>query len=400
MLRNLRVKLTGWFVLLVMLVYIGDGIAALFIVDYNIKTTIYQDLVRQCAEVVAAVQIVDGKPTLRHWADQENRFNVKPDATILLFDANKNLLEKYGAGGVGVLQNGLLANSVYSTFTKFSNYGFVEVQVPTTQHDKEIFDYGILKAVRGVFIMLAIGICGWLYSGKAIEPVVSSIRTLRTFVADAGHELRTPVTVIEGSLETLEADLIEHGISTDILAVMMRASTRLKHLSTNLLLLARMENPEMELRKIPLDTEVLVQQVIDEMSERAHSRKVTLSANGTPSATIQGDKDSLARVFSNVIENAIRYTPEGGTIKVSGWKQESAVCISVEDTGIGIPQESLPHIFDRFYRVDKARTREEGGSGLGLAIVKAIVDAHGGEITVASQVGTGTKVVITLPVAA
>lgn len=397
MLANLRVQLTCWFVVLVMLVYLGDSICALFLMDYQLKTAIYQDLTRQSQEIAAAVQIVDGKPTLSKWAEMERRLNLKPDATVQIYDRDKHLLERYGPRGVPQLQAGLIGHSVYSTYTNVASNGYVQVQVPSRQHDDRIYDFEFGKLIRGVLIAFAIGVCGWLYSDKAIEPVVRSLRTLRTFVADAGHELRTPVALIEGSLETLEAELTEHGISSDVLAIMSRASERLKNLSTNMLLLARMENPELELRKSQLDAKEIIGNVVADLADQAGHRHIGLAIKALPSAAIFGDKDSIARLFSNVIENAIRYTPEGGSITVDGWKQDTCICVSIEDNGIGIPPESLPHIFDRFYRVEKARSREAGGSGLGLAIVKAIVDAHGGEITVESQVGKGSKFLISLP---
>jgi len=380
-----------------MLVYVGDSIFALFILDYQTKSEIYQDLTRQSQEIAAAVEMIDGTPTLSNWAAMEQKRNLKPDATVQVFDRNKHLLERYGPIGIGNLQSGFLRHKVFSTYTALASDGYVQVQVPSKRHDDRIYDFEVGKLIRGLFIAIAIGICGWLYSGKAIEPVVRSLRTLRTFVADAGHELRTPVSLIEGSLETLEAELLEHGISTDVLPIMSRASERLKNLSTNMLLLARMENPELELRKVQLDAKEIVGNVVAELAEQADHRHVELRINALPSASVFGDKDSISRMFSNVIENAIRYTPEGGTILVDSWRQDACVCVSVADNGIGIPPESLPHIFDRFYRVEKARSRDAGGSGLGLAIVKAIVDAHGGEITVESNVGKGSKFLISLP---
>jgi K+-sensing histidine kinase KdpD len=397
MLRKLRIQLTAWFVFLVLLIYLGDTIAGLFLVDYHLKASIYHDLNRQSDEIAAAVQMADGKPTLKNWAQMEAKLNLKPEATVQLYGNDMKLLERYGLPGVPVLQSGLLRNTVYSRSAKVGNEGYVQVQMPSKQHDEEIHDFEVTKFIRGLYIALAVGVCGWLFSGKAIEPVVRSLRTLRTFVADAGHELRTPLTLIDGSLETLEADLIEHGISTDVLQIMLRASDRLRNLSTNLLLLARMENPELELRKAPLDAREIVDPIVSELRKQADQKKVTLHLTGMPSAAIIGDRDALSRMFTNLIENAIRYTPEGGVITVAGWKQDTHVLVSVDDTGIGIPPDSLANIFDRFYRVDKARSREAGGSGLGLAIVKAIIEAHNGEVTVESRVGKGTKFLISLP---
>jgi signal transduction histidine kinase len=224
------------------------------------------------------------------------------------------------------------------------------------------------KIVRIFLIAAAVGMCGWLYSGKATQPVVGAFRALRTFVDDAGHELNTPVTLIQNSLEHIEAFLDDINQPNETLDIAFRAANRLRTLSTNLLLLAKMENPDAALRPIKLDAKEVLTHVVAELQNKAAAKQIALNVVPIPEVHLIADKDAISRLFSNLIENAIHYTPEGGSIQIAAAKHESNVSITVKDTGVGIPPESLPFIFERFYRVDKARARQEGGSGLGLAM--------------------------------
>ena len=145
--------------------------------------------------------------------------------------------------------------------------------------------------------------------------------------------------------------------------------------------------------------QALVGQIVDTMSITAQKSKVTLAyVKGTDADQAYIDRDKINQVVVNIISNAVKYTPEGGTVTVLCGCREDAVYISVSDTGIGIPEKDLPHIFDRFYRVDKARSRKQGGTGLGLAIAKEIVEAHKGTISLDSEYGKGTTVTVNLPI--
>jgi len=389
-----------------MLVFAADSILEVLSIDHRLKGETNRNLVRLCSEIVPDVRNLDGQPTLKVWGDSIERMHLLPHASVQLFDQAGNLKESYCARGIPILRAGRILGqndgqrvSVYSNFAKVGNEAFVEVQVPCTDHDEAVTAFALNKLWRGLIISIAIGICGWIYSGRAILPVVKTLGTLRKFVDDAGHELKTPVTLIEGSIQTLEADLKLHGVSLDVLDIMSRASNRLKNLSTNLLLLAKMDNPDVTLRKALLDVKELVTAAVTDLSEGASNKGIELQVADLPNAVVSADKDALLRLFSNLIENALRYTPTGGKITVFGARGEHNVSVTVEDTGIGIPADCIPHIFDRFYRVDSARSREAGGSGLGLAIAKATVDVHGGSLSVASQPGSGSKFTVTLPLA-
>lgn len=220
-------------------------------------------------------------------------------------------------------------------------------------------------------------------------------RVQQRFVADVSHELRSPLTAIRGNL-----DLLRHGALTDAtaraetLAAIESETARMQRLVQDLLLLAQADaGVPIEKRVVELDT--LLLDVFRQARLNAGSVKVVLGAEDQ--VQVIGDADRLKQLFLNLMDNAIKYTPSGGTVTLSFAREGTWARVAIADTGIGIPAADLPKIFDRFYRVDKARSREKGGTGLGLAICKWIVDAHGGRIEAKSQVGKGSVFTVWLP---
>ena len=174
-------------------------------------------------------------------------------------------------------------------------------------------------------------------------------------------------------------------------------------MSQNLLLLAKMEQPHVSLRVSPVNLAELVTDIGEDFSQAAGAKKIDLQVHieqvdNSSNVIVVADRDVLTEVFNNLIENALRYTASGGQIYIYSFRSENNICIAVRDTGCGIPKECLPNIFDRFYRVDKARSKKEGGNGLGLAIVKAIIKAHKGTVRVESVLGKGSTFFVTLPI--
>lgn len=225
-------------------------------------------------------------------------------------------------------------------------------------------------------------------------------RSRRAFVADISHELRTPLTNIKSYSETLlDTEIDDKEISKNFLNVINSEADRMTRLVTDLLVLSRLEHTQDALKLSLCDVQGLVEQIVSTMSITAKKSKLTLTyVKGTEADSIYVDKDKINQVVVNIISNAIKYTQEGGTISVLCGSREDVVYISVSDTGIGIPEKDLPMIFDRFYRVDKARSRKQGGTGLGLAIAKEIVEAHKGTISIDSEYKKGTTVTVNLPV--
>jgi two-component system phosphate regulon sensor histidine kinase PhoR len=219
----------------------------------------------------------------------------------------------------------------------------------------------------------------------------------RDFVANASHELQTPLTAIRGFAETLLASPIEPSEARSQLDVILRNAERLAELIRDMMELSRIESRRAPLQPGELDLERLTRMVLRDMEPRMKERALDVTLHGEKAAPAWADRRAVEQVLTNLLDNAAKYTDPGGSVRVEIARRSGGVRVSVGDTGIGIPGEHLGRIFERFYRVDKARSRALGGTGLGLAIVKHLVQAMGGEIFVESEPGRGTTFHFTLP---
>lgn len=226
-------------------------------------------------------------------------------------------------------------------------------------------------------------------------------RMRRDFVANVSHELKTPATSLKLLAESLVEILDEDPEQARFFAQRLKSETeRLAHLTSDLLDLARLESEEGLQNPGPVDVRSVLMVVLARLRPAAKGKNITLSWKRSGSAglyEIRGDETQLTSMFANLVENAIKYTPRGGRVDVEGESSEREVAVRVSDTGIGIPEGSLPRIFERFYRVDKARSKETGGTGLGLSIVRHVAEKHGGTVAVESSVGEGTTFTVRLP---
>ncbi|AVX30311.1 HAMP domain-containing protein [Carboxydocella thermautotrophica] len=220
----------------------------------------------------------------------------------------------------------------------------------------------------------------------------------RDFIANVSHELRTPLFLIQGYTEALQEGLAaDEAAREELLAVIMDETRRMQGLVNELLDLARYQAGQAPLRMEPIQVEELLAGVAQKFRPWAQEQGISLEVEAQPGPPLTGDYDALTRVLINLTDNALRHTPAGGQVtllaepEADGWK------IKVRDSGYGIPAADIPYIFERFYKVDKARTRGRGGTGLGLAIARSIVEAHGGSIKVESEEGKGTEFQIFLP---
>jgi heavy metal sensor kinase len=228
------------------------------------------------------------------------------------------------------------------------------------------------------------------------ERLESSFQQQARFTADASHELRTPVAVIHSHAELALSRERSAEEYRNTIRTCLRASGRMKGLIESLLLLARADGGKLELDSLPIDLGQIAEESIALVGPLAEEKTVTLESN-VPPTEITGDPVRLAQVVTNLLTNAIRYNREGGQVRVSVSTEDHHATLTVADTGVGIPEADRAHVFDRFYRVDKHRSREAGGSGLGLAICKTIVEAHGGTITLTGDGTNGTNFTVRLP---
>ena len=229
---------------------------------------------------------------------------------------------------------------------------------------------------------------------RSLEQLETLFTSQQRFLADVSHELRTPLTVIKGNVDLIR----KFGADEESLDSIRDEADRLTRMVGDLLLLAQAESGKIPLSMNPVEVDSLVLEVFQEMRVLSQG-KVTLKLTEIDQVQVHGDRDRLKQVFLNLISNAIHYTPQGGEVVVSMGKVDEQVYVTVRDTGPGIPAEDLPHIFERFYRGEKSRTRSKAsGFGLGLSIAYWIVEHHGGKITVESEPGHGTTFRVNLPV--
>ncbi len=231
---------------------------------------------------------------------------------------------------------------------------------------------------------------------------ISEIRRLERvraeFVANVSHELKTPVTAVKGFAETLlEGALYNPTACEEFVNIIAEEAERLNRLVNDLLSLSRIESRELKLQLEPLELGTELKQIVDTIRPRFQKKELGLGvmAPGHP-VVAMADRDRLEQVLLNLLENSLMYTPSGGRVEANIQESEGTAVVSIRDTGIGIPPDDLPRIFERFYRVDRARSRKLGGTGLGLAIVKHIVEAHGGRVWVESELGQGSTFYFTL----
>jgi two-component system phosphate regulon sensor histidine kinase PhoR len=224
-------------------------------------------------------------------------------------------------------------------------------------------------------------------------------KTRRDFIANVSHELRTPLTSIQGYAETLLDGSQENNHSREFLDIIRKNASRMSRLTEDLLTLARVESGEQRFDVQPVVPGELLHEAIESFEKLAHAHGVELRVEDSAQEPVSADREAIHQVFSNLIDNALKYAASGGQLVLGARPAERGVEFYVRDFGGGIPSEHLPRLFERFYRVDKARSRESGGTGLGLAIAKHIVLAHEGTIRAESDLNHGSVFLFTLPLA-
>jgi two-component system heavy metal sensor histidine kinase CusS len=224
-----------------------------------------------------------------------------------------------------------------------------------------------------------------------------SFAEIRRFTADASHELRTPLTAIRTEVEVALAKPLNLAEHHQLLGSILEECSRLTRLTEQLLALAREDARAAHQALEPVDLAALVRDVAETMRPLAEAKELRLRVEVNGVAWVSGNVARLREVFFNLLDNGIKYTPKGGEVEVRIVHSGPEAIVTVRDTGIGIPAEHVPHVFDRFYRVDKARSQAEGGTGLGLSIAQSTIVAHGGRIELTSTPGQGTTCTVGLP---
>jgi two-component system phosphate regulon sensor histidine kinase PhoR len=279
---------------------------------------------------------------------------------------------------------------VHAALDRASGHGEVRIGRASSMVPGRIFEINAAPLPSGGALVV-------LHDVTGIE---AAERSRRDFIANVSHELRTPLTSIQGYVETLvEEPLPSPETAREFLGVILKNTNRMNRLTEDLLALASVESPDYKLALQPLRASALVQDAIESLGGMVVDSEVELQSAGAPDTIVLADPDAMNQVFGNLIENSLKYARSGRRIQVGATLLPYQVEFCVRDFGPGIASEHIERIFERFYRIDKARSRESGGTGLGLAIVKHIVQAHGGRIWAESELGFGAAFHFTLPLA-
>lgn len=427
MFGRLRLQLTLWYVGILALTLIGVGVLVYVLVARSLDQQIndaLQEVNSQAAQVLAGrAQSGDnedaggereggGTDEDDEYRDvlNDGQFGGTGDVSLLVLDSARNLVANPAGIDVAGLPLGSLTPGefkdtsvngdsvrVYAT-NVYGDDGTVEGLIvtikPLAHRDDDLQRLLLLLIVAGAAGLLIAGAGGLWVAQLAVAPVRRSYQRQREFIADASHELRSPLAVVRANAEALLVGAAP--AQTEPLEDIVAETELMGRLVSDLLTLAKADRTELELHQEQVDLLAIATSAVRGIQQLTTERGVAVRVSGE-NVTLYADSDRLRELLFVLLDNAVRYTPPGGQVNVETRRTRHAVELVVEDTGPGIPKEDQPHVFERFYRVDKARSREEGGLGLGLAIAQAIAQAHGGTIGIESAPGQGVRVTVRFP---
>ncbi len=412
MFQKIRTRLLLNNLLVFALVLFGAAIAVRVVFVQNLKQQISEKLIAEGQGIVAETEV-----------DDSGHLTVEDDFLAQTLIAKHQSVEWFDLSGKPVERMGEffpetpLDKQATASFVETDEYpihyitlpiigektkqqiGYIRVGERMDEFDETVLqlDVGLGVGAIAATILSSAGIF-WL-NRQAMKPIEESFRRLKQFTADASHELRSPLMAISSNAEvSLKYPEGMREDDRDAMMAMLSASEQMRSLTEDLLLLARTDKVS-PMQLAPLNLTNLLKDLVQLYHTQAAGKNIKLTSTVEPELWAQGDSPSLMRAFTNLIQNAIRYTPSGGAISVEARQLNHQIQVMVRDSGIGIAEENLENIFERFWRVDRARNYNGGGSGLGLSITQAIVQSHHGHIEVASSLGSGSHFIINLPVA-
>ncbi|TWH61886.1 phospho-acceptor domain-containing protein [Dulcicalothrix desertica PCC 7102] len=343
------------------------------------------------------------------WFDADGKLIAREGTNFPNFPLAKSAsTNRLNEGSPLVEQHGNIRSVSIAVYTDSLNKkilqleGYIRVNESTKEFDQRMGQLQLGLEVGGVIVLTLSSVSGMFLTLLVIQPIKQSFQNLKQFTADASHELRNPLTVIMTTVELMESHS-EQFSADDVrkFKTISTATQQIRHLVEDLRFLshtdALTDTNVLDYPKVPLDE--ILQDLADTFETDAQNKKLSFESYLSTDIHIKGDTRQLKRLFANLLENAIKYSRTGGVVKLFLEKHKLFAVVRVEDTGIGIPQEYIPLVFQRFWRAETARLQAKEGLGLGLAIAQAIVQRHLGKITVSSKVGVGSCFQVHLPLA-
>jgi heavy metal sensor kinase len=443
--KSIRTRLTLWYLAVIVVLLLIFSSVAYFMLDYTLYNNLDNTLQNRANSLNTPTYVVP-----------------KSNELLMSFDANGNETQSVGGVTVdtpklsGLIKKAIAGQNAYLSATGTENQNIrlyatsflnpfngqpvvIVVGQTTTEITDVLHTFVYVIVIAMVAIIILAGIGGLFLAERALKPVQQITKTAqniegsdlsqrinvktddelgmlastlnemigrleesfnrqRQFTADASHELRTPLAIMQAEATLALSKERAPDDYRKSLETISQESDYMSSVIGKLLFLARSDAGKEQLTFEDVELKGLITGLASNIEALAQDKGIKFAVDAHEELMVSGDKVKLRQLFINILENAVRYTPTAGHISVSLVKQESNAVVSISDTGIGIPPEHLPHIFERFYRVDKARARADGGVGLGLAIAKIITESHKGKIEVESELGKGTTFRISIPV--
>lgn len=417
-LTRLRLRLTAWYAVTLGAIVLVLGLGLFVTVRHQIGTALDDSLRRAAAAVEQATAIREQEHASAHGKVVDAVAELRiPDRTVFLLDDRGNPLvpsrapEWIRAIALRVAHDsatfakrhtrpGQILRAFAQRFTSGAGNTYVAVAVADRMELEDQYAALILSFGAAALVALVLFAAGGSFlTRKSVEPVALTLDSMRRFMGDAAHELRTPITVLRSRAEVALAREPNATQDRDALVAIERESARLGNIVENLLLLARSDAGARPVARDSVYLDDVVSDVVSAAQPLAERAAVTLHVAAFDEAAVRGDAGLLHQLVMIILDNAIKFTPAGGSVGLSVSRGSDGAVLTVRDTGAGIPQEHLAHVFERFYRGDAARARTDG-AGLGLSIAKWIADAHGARIVVQSEPGAGTEVAVRFPAVA
>lgn len=449
---SIRLRLTIWYGGVLAAVLSAFGAVVYFTMRHQMLGRIDQGLSEEMSDVLSEVERAESRADMLHWLDRRFGKHQGFDFQITATDGSRVFInERLGQQKMPIPAKSNMDQNVFESHQQKEGPRWrimtrkvkgpeaqlvVQIARSLEYFDHEASELLLALLVTGPFVLLIALSGGYFLAGRALTPLErmteaanrvgarqleqrlevvnpndelgrlaatlnamldrleTSFREMQRFTADASHELRTPISVIRTEAEVALNQPVSNEDKQNLLSNILEECQRLTWITDQLLTLSREDAGIVQLHHGPVDLANLVAGVVETMQPLADAKKVVLTTVGNGAAVVSGDADRLRHVVYNLLDNAIKYTPEDGRVELAVVRNNDNIQISVRDTGIGIAEDHLPHVFDRFYRVDKARSRAAGGSGLGLSIVESIVSAHHGKVKLDSFPGEGTTCTI------
>ena len=447
--KSIKFRLTLWYLVAIAVLLLIFGTVAYLMLSYNLNQNLDNALRTRVTELRTTLAVEYGYAV----------FAAQPDELLLIYNADGALLQRFGpdiefANIKGLVEHALAGESSFSTVANRDGQEMrldaaplavdpgTRTAIIVGRSTKDIRNvlgvFRYILGVAGITVVILAGLGGWFLANWTLKPVDRITRTAqdigesdlsrridvdnddelgrlaatlnrmierleaafnrqRQFTADASHELRTPLAVIQAeatlalSKERTEAEYRKS------LELVSQEIAYMSSIIGKMLFLARSDAGKEPLNLEEVKINELLAEISADIEVLAREKGIHFKLGPLENLTVNGDRVRLRLLLLNLLENAVRYTPAGGSISVAAVGKNGMAFIAINDTGIGIPAEHLPHIFERFYRVDKARSRADGGAGLGLAIARYFAELHGGRIEVESEVGKGSTFSVILP---